>query len=1045
MLARVVRWSLDRPRLALAVSAVFVAAALLVVRQAPLDLLPDLAPAQAVIQTNAPGLAAEQVEQLVTRPIESAIAGAPGVAHVHSDSVQGLSVVTATLAQGSDPARVREALAERIAALPALPGGAGSPRIAPMTAGGEVRLIGFTSGKLDAMGLRDVVAWTVRPRLLAAPGVAQVSVYGGEVRRIEVRARPGDLSDSDLGFLDILNATRRATSAAGAGFIDTPTQRVQIEPHGQGLTAADIGAGQIQTPGNAPVRIEDVADVAEAPAPAFGDALIDGRPGVLVAIGRQYGANTLAVSRAIDRAMAVLAPALAAQGVEARDDLDRPAGFITGGLQGLLVDLAVSIALIAVALALMLRCWQAVLATLVSIPLALLAAAAGVTLIGWGINAMTLGGLAVALGVVIDDAVLDVENVLRRLRAEGYGHAHEHADCAPGDHASRAQAVLSASLGVRAPLVFATLALALILSPLLLLKGPAGALLAPLAGAIILASAASFLTAVAVTPGLCWLLLRHVHGSADSRAMQGLREAHGRALTALRRIPLLALALAGGAILATVLVMLQLRLQLLPTFHDGRLSVAVEAPASTSVEAMRDWGQRITRELKAVPGVASVAARTGRDPTGDDSGPINRSRFDVQLKPGLPAARQDQVASELERRLKLYPGLHPVVATGVDAGRLGGQGRDAGVVVNVFGPDRDRMEAGARQAAAALSKLPGAGEVRQVDAGGAPTVRIDLDFQRLALYGLSAGDVMDTVQAAFQGETVAQVYANGRVVDVAVSAQTSLRRDPEAIGRLLLRSSSGFSVPLSRVAEVYLTDGPARIGHDHGLPREAVAASPKAPGFAREARAALAELKPPPGVYFEVEDAGRVGGLGPRLAAAYVLALCAVAVLLAVAFDPRTGVLMLASAALALVGGVAAALLTGGVLSIGVVAGLIALFGLSLRHAILLADRLDAMVLTERAPWSWATIEAAARERLAPILTTTVLIALALVPFALHAGAPGREVLGPMSIVILGGLVTSLLGSLLVLPVLVHQFWRPGFGRRMRRADTPAPTGGAGG
>jgi multidrug efflux pump subunit AcrB len=286
---------------------------------------------------------------------------------------------------------------------------------------------------------------------------------------------------------------------------------------------------------------------------------------------------------------------------------------------------------------------------------------------------------------------------------------------------------------------------------------------------------------------------------------------------------------------------------------------------------------------------------------------------------------------------------------------------------------------------------------------------------------------------------VAQVYSGGRVIDVAVSAQASLRRDPEAVGNLLLRSSSGFSVPLKRVAEVYLTDGAARIAHDNGLPREEISVAARAPGFAGSARAALARIKPPAGVYFEVQDANAAEGFGAPLAAGYALALFAVAILLAVAFDPRTGALMLASAALALAGGVAAAALMGAVLSIGVVAGLIALFGLSLRHAILLTDRLDAMVLHERAPWSWETVRKAARERFAPILTTSVLIALALIPFALHAGAPGREVLGPMSIVILGGLVTSVLGSLIVLPVLTHLFWRPAYGRRARRAETPAP------
>src|SRR5580693_723023 len=286
MMASVVRWSLERPRLIAWACLWFLIWGGLAARDARFDLLPDLAPAETTVQTEAPGLVAEQVENQITRPIESALIGATGVAQVHSESVQGLSNITVRFAAGADPKSVREALSERLSGLAGvLPEGVASPRIAPPTSdGADVLEIGFTSDRLDPMALRDVVQWTVRPRLLAAAGVARVAVYGGQVRRIEVRARPGDLSDSDLGFLDILNAAKRATSVAGAGFIDTDSQRVLIEPRGQALTVADVGAGQIQTPGSAPVRIDDVADVVEAPAPPSGDALVMGKPGVLVAV-----------------------------------------------------------------------------------------------------------------------------------------------------------------------------------------------------------------------------------------------------------------------------------------------------------------------------------------------------------------------------------------------------------------------------------------------------------------------------------------------------------------------------------------------------------------------------------------------------------------------------------------------------------------------------------------------------------------------------------------------------------------------------------------
>src|SRR5580698_5478576 len=496
-------------------------------REARFDLLPELAPAQASIQSDAPGLVAEQVETLVTQPLENALIGAPGVAHVHSESTQGLSTITVRFAAGADPYRTRQALAESLAATAsALPEGVAPPRLAPLTApDADVLELGFTSDKLDPMALRDLVQWTVRPSLLSAAGVARVAVYGGQTRRIEVRARPADLSDSDLGFLDILNAVKRATSVAGAGFIDTAGQRVLIEPHGQALTADDVGAGQIQTPGSAPVRIDDVADVVEGPAPAFGDALIDGKPGVLISVARQYGANTIETTHAVERALAVLRPTLAAQGVDVRTDLDRPASFTTRAMQGIAFDLAVGAALIALVLVLFLRDPRAVFISLISIPLSLMAAVVVLKAFGWTLNSMTLGGLAVGLGVVIDDAVIGVENVVARLREA------EH------NHASDLEAVLAASLEVRGPVIYATVAAIVVLAPLLALNGLQGALLAPLAAAVIAVSLASLLVATVVTPALGLLFHQHEGHPAEPRLLHRVKAVHARWLTGLCGAP----------------------------------------------------------------------------------------------------------------------------------------------------------------------------------------------------------------------------------------------------------------------------------------------------------------------------------------------------------------------------------------------------------------------------------------------------------------------------------------------------------------------------
>jgi CzcA family heavy metal efflux pump len=1027
MLARVVRWSLERPRLIALACLWFLAWGAFFMRDVKFDLMPELAPAQTSIQTEAPGLVAEQVEVLVTQPLESALIGAPGVAAVHSQSTQGLSTITVQFAQGADLYRARQALAENLAAqASALPDGVAPPRLAPLAApGADVLKLGFTSAKLDPMALRDLVQWTVRPRLLSAAGVARVAVYGGQTRRIEVRARPGDLSDSDLGFLDILNAVKRATSVAGAGFIDTAGQRVLIEPHGQALTADDVAAGQISTPGSStPVRIADVADVVEAPAPAFGDALIDGKPGVLVDVARQYGANGLQTTHAVERALAVLQPTLAAQGVTVRTDLDRPAGFTTQAMRGIALDLAVGAALIALVLVLFLRDPRAVFISLVSIPLSLMAAVVVLKAFGWTLNSMTLGGLAVGLGVVIDDAVIGVENVVARLREA------EH------NHASDLEAVLAASLEVRGPVIYATVAAIVVLAPLLALKGLQGALLAPLAAAAIAISLASLLVASVVTPALGLLFHQHEGPPAEPRLLERVKHVHGAWLTRICASSGFVLVLAAASVVIVVGALVFCRSELLPTVHDDHLVAEISAPPSTSLDVMRDYGVRISAELMALPGVTTVAQRIGRDASGDDSWGPEQAMFDIDLSHDLGAAAQRDVATRVLDDLKLHPGLQPMVRSRFDAGQ-GDQGA-APVQISVFGQDLDALDTAADQIASTIGALPGARGVQVFEdrRRRAPVVRVDLNFPRLALYSLSAADVLDTVQAAFAGERVAQVYQDGRVVDIAVSAQASLRRDPETVGDLLLRSSSGITVPLKTVANVYLTDGRATISHDNGLRRQLITADPTDPErfLAGARRAIAAHVVLPPGAFVEFAGESQAVADAQRdMLITYAFVVFGILALLAIAYDARTAALIMASSLFSFVGAAIAVALMGGVLSLGAIVGFIALFALSMRNGILLFTRLEDVILSHQAPWTPKTVIRVTRDRLTPLLLTSLLVALSVAPFALHAGDAGRELLAPMAIVILCGLVTGTLASLFVLPPMILTFWRPAYARRARR------------
>ena len=1011
--------SVRRPRVVVFAWLCLAIAAAIYAYGAPREMFPPLRPASATIQTEAPGLVAEQVERLVSRPLEAALMGEAGVAAVRSQSIQGLSVITVDFAPRADPMQVQQRLVGRLAeGARALPAGVEPPRLEPLVSpAGDVLKVGFTSARLDPMQLRSLVQWQVRPRLLAVPGVARVEVFGGQTRRIEVRARPGDLSDSDLGLLDVVKAVQRSSSIAGAGFIDTPTQRVLIEPRGQALTLDQLQAGQIQSAGNAPVRIGDVSDVVDAPAPEVGDALVMGRPGVLVSVQAQYGEGVIDEARALERALDELRPQLKAQGVEVTADLDHPDAVIVSAVRSVFVDLAIGAVLALVLMLVALRDARAALVSFLTVPLALVLAVAALRLMGFSLNTMTLGGLVLGLGVVIDDGLIDIENIMSRLRD------------AEVRHSSHAEAVVRASMEVRAPLMAGALVIALAITPLLPLPGTAGALLRPLAIAAILSMAASVLTALLATPALAMLLLPHVGPAPHPPVIQRLRTAHGRWIERCGSRPALLLAPVGILVLAAVIALAAIARVGPPQLHAGRVLVDLAAPGSISPDAMRGLGAHISHDILAVPGVQTVAEEIGRDPTAPRAWGLGQARFDVGLGPSPSLAAQARSADGIRKALAGYPGLKTQVST--DYGADGAAVPAGRFAVAVAGEDAQALAPVADRVAAVLRQVPHAGAVRAPELQTAPAMRVDLNFDSLAIYGLSAADVMETVQVAFEGEQAGQVHEAGRTVDLAVTAGSDLRQDPEAVGDLLLRSSSGFSTPLKKVANVYLTEAPASIGHAGGLPQLLVTADPPvrdADAFAKAARAAIArQVALPQGVYLSYPPPADDGS-GARRALAWgaLLALAAILVVLVLVFrNSRSALLILSAGPPALLGVAVVIVLGGGAIGFGEAAGVIAVLGLSTRNAMLLLARVEELVLRRGRAWSLATVVQAAGDRLIPILAAALCIGLGLAPLILLDNQPGAEILRPMAGVILAGLVAGSAFSVLVLPVLVRLFWRP--------------------
>jgi CzcA family heavy metal efflux pump len=1016
MLAAIVRGSLASPRIVTALSLLVVLLGVAALLSARLDVFPDFAPPHVLVQAEAPGLDATQVEALVTRPLESLLAGAENVETVRSTSSQGLSAIQVVFGRDSDPYRQRQVITERLAHASALlPAGVGAPELSPLSSSMEYLVhFGFTSERLSPLELRDLVRWTVKPQILAVPGVAQAQIFGGDSRERQLWVDPVKLEASGATLEDVVEAARRATGISGGGYFETATQRVVLQP----LPAADSLAALRQAVlggrGDAPLRIGDVAEVRDAAAPRFGDAIIGGEPGVLVETSTQYGANTLDVTRELERRLGALVPELARRGVRYHAALLRPATFIESAIAKLRNSLLIGALLVVVLLLVTLRDWRAALISFGAIPVSLLAAVWLLGIGGLSLNTMSLGGLVVALGVVVDDAVIDVENITRRRRTAGHG-------------VNLQTLLLEASLEVRRPVFYATAAVAVAFLPIMMLSGLQGAFFRPLSTAFLLAVALSLLVAMSATPALCALLMSGHSPRPEPGWLAQAKRGQRAVITRLARHPgwvLTAILMIGAAGLA---LLPALGARLLPDFRENYLIAhAALRPGIALAETSR-VGSRIAARLAAIPGVRSVAEQIGRAENGQDPDAPNKSEFEIQLDPGHGSSTPG-----LERQVRAVFDEFPnqlVEIYSVLAERIGEtlSGEVAPFFVSVFGPDLDVDDQVAGEIAALLRAWPRSGTVRLEVPPRQPELEVRLRPERLSLYGLQAADVFGALNAAYHGAEAAEINESDRSVPVVVRI-AGAGASPDDVRNLNLRAHDGVLVPLSAVATLALVSSRSLIEHQDGLRRQVVVASPTTAdqsGYARAARAAIERrVNLPPGVYL------RYGGTAPAQAAAArelvwhsAAALTLIVLLLGLAFGrPRHVLVVLAALPSTLIGGVAAVALTGGTLSLGAMVGFVALFGMAARNTILLISHYDHLVANEAQSWGVTAALRGAEERLTPVLLTALMTALALLPVALQAHEPGHEIEGPMAVVILGGLVSSTLVSLLLVPPLAARW-----------------------
>jgi CzcA family heavy metal efflux pump len=898
------------------------------------------------------------------------------------------------------------------------------PILTPLTSSSStVLIVGITSPTRSLMDQRTFVDWTLRPRVLATPGVSKVAVFGGEVRQLQIQLDPDRLRQYRIGIREVAEAASAATGVRGAGVIDDANQRITVTSEGQLATPETLAQVPVRAGTASAVRLGDLGRVVEAPEPAFGDGTVNGERGCVIVVSAQLGANTKVVARAVEEALARLGPAIQAAGLTLHPAIFRPAEFIDLALRNITTSLLLGAALVAVVLLLFLGDLGASAISLTAIPLSLLAAIVVLDSFGMSLNTLTLGGLAIALGEVVDDAIIDVENISRRLRENR----------AAGSPRPVRDVVLEASLEVRGSVVYATFVVALVFLPVLALSGVQGALFRPLALAYILAILASLLVALTVTPALTFLLLaRRGSRHTEARPLGWLKRGYHGVLDRLLGRTVVVAGLSAALCVAAIATLPYFGATFLPEFREGHYLVHMSAVPGTSLEESVRIGNLVTAALRRDPRVRVVAQRVGRAELSEDTWGTHYSEFEVDFVPLKGDAARDAIA-RMRQTLARFPGVNFAIR-GFLAERIEETltGSTAEVVVHVVGDDLDSLDVAARRVAALMRKVPGAVDVQYDPPPVSPQLTIRLRPADAALLGVRPDELLQTVEAALRGATVAQVTQGGRITDVVVILDPRRRARPEDLATLPVTTADGRLVPLEAVADLARTTGRSIISHQSARRTQTVTADVAGrdpDGFTRDLEHALERsARLPAGIYADVGGTGTAQRAAQReLLLNSLLAGAGIVLLLGMAFGSGSRLLLvLLNLPFALVGGVLAVFFTGGVLSLGSLVGFVTLFGIATRNAVMLIAHYDHLVAREGASWGRATAMRGALERLGPIAMTALVTALALLPLALGSGDPGREIEGPMAIVILGGLATSTLLSLFVLPVLALRFGRFG-------------------
>ncbi len=1046
---------------------VFAASVLLLIvgfrslRHAPMDVFPEFAPPYVEIQTEAPGLSTQEVESLVSMPLENALNGTAGVKTIRSKSVLGLSSIVLIFTPGTDLIKARQLVQERLTVeATRLPNVARPPvMLQPLSSMSRLLKIGVWSKdqKLSQRDLTVLALWTIRPRLMAIPGVANVAIWGQRDRQFQVLVDPERLRANGVTLDAVVRAAGDATVLDTGGFVDTPNQRLAIRHLSPIVTPEDLARTVVDFRGGAPVRLGDVAEVVIGSPPAIGDSVINDGPGLLLIVEKQPQSNTLEVTRQVEAALKALEPGL--KDVEIDPKIFRPATFIERALDNLSHSLLMGCGLVAIILIAFLFDWRTAIISLTAIPLSLVAAVLVLTWWGASINTMVLAGLVIALGEVVDDAIIDVENIVRRLRLN-----RELVTPLPAF-----QVVLDASLEVRSSVVYASLIVTLVFLPIFFLGGLAGSFFRPLAMSYILAILASLMTALTVTPALSLMLLSRRTGEGGRVGPAALRRAGppesavaldggpaleaslshpttlatgdipvsplSRALVAMYRVvlpPLVDRPLLSMAVLFTAFAMAgaaytRTGQEFLPNFRETDFLMHFYNRPSTSIEAMHRITLRASRELRSIEGVQNFGSHIGRAEVADEVyGPYFTELW-ISIDPNVD---YDETLKKIQTAVDGYPGLYRDVQTYLKE-RIKEvlTGAGASVVVRIYGPELAVLRAKGKEVEKAIADVPGIVNLKVEPQVLVPQIEVRLRPEVAERFGLTAGYVRRATTTLIKGAKVGEVFEGQKKFDVVVWSTPETRHDLTALQQLVIDTPAGVQLRLGDVADVQIVPTPNEIKREGASRRLDITCNVQGRDLGSVAREIESRVKK---LSFDNEYHPEFLGeyaarqeSSDRLLSLSLLAFIGIVLILYVDFQSwRLTALVTVTLPFALIGGVAGVLLTGGVLSLGSLVGFVTVLGIAARNGIMLVSHYRHLEEVEGVPFSRELVLRGAEERLSPILMTALATGLALVPIIFGGIKPGQEIEHPLAVVILGGLVTSTLLNVFLLPPLYARFGR---------------------